>query len=55
MSGPNPPSGEKPGAAPDGKHDNELDVAEEDSFPASDPPAMTDPAKSIRKPRNERS
>ncbi len=28
--------------------DAELDVAEEDSFPASDPPSITDPAKTIK-------
>ena len=28
--------------------DSELDISEEDSFPASDPPSITDPAKSIK-------
>jgi hypothetical protein len=31
------------------KDDAQLDVAEEDSFPASDPPSITDPAKTIPK------
>jgi hypothetical protein len=35
------------GAAQDDA-DKELDVAEEDSFPASDPPSITDPAKTIK-------
>jgi len=43
---PKPP----PAPTPPQNSDAELDIAEEDSFPASDPPSMTDPAKNIRKP-----
>jgi hypothetical protein len=35
---------------PDKEADAELDIAEADSFPASDPPSITDPAKTIRTP-----
>lgn len=33
--------------------DTQLDVAEEDSFPASDPPSVTDPAKTIQRPQEK--
>lgn len=33
--------------------ENQLDVAEEDSFPASDPPSMTDPMKTVKKAEEE--
>jgi hypothetical protein len=45
---PKPPPAPTP--TPQQESDAELDIAEEDSFPASDPPSMTDPAKNIRKP-----
>ena len=36
------------------KDDTQLDVAEEDSFPASDPPSITDPAKTIQAPQEKK-
>ena len=46
----NPTSPEPQSDTVPNEHDTELDVAEEDSFPASDPPSITDPAKTIQRP-----
>ncbi|MFL5254652.1 MAG: hypothetical protein ACJ8AI_17505 [Rhodopila sp.] len=44
------PSEPQSGTARD-EADTELDVAGEDSFPASDPPSVTNPAKTIHMPQ----
>jgi hypothetical protein len=36
------------------KNDTQLDVAEEDSLPASDPPSITDPATTIQTPQGKK-
>ena len=36
------------------QQDEELDRALEDSFPASDPPAMTQPTKSVGAPKDKK-
>jgi hypothetical protein len=39
---------EAPSDAEKDKDDSQLDIAEEDSFPASDPPSITDPNKTVK-------
>jgi hypothetical protein len=37
-----------PSQADKDKDDAQLDIAEEDSFPASDPPSLTDPNRTVK-------
>lgn len=49
----NPRSPETRPGTVQNEDDTQLDVAEEDSFPASDPPSITDPAKTIQRPQDK--